>query len=404
MTIDLSAQAAEIAGWRRHIHAHPELSFHEHGTAAFVAEKLRTFGCDRVETGVGGTGVVATLSAGSSPRSIGLRADMDALPLTEQVDLGYSSCTPGVMHACGHDGHTAMLLGAARYLAATRRFDGTVHLVFQPAEESLGGGDPGVQEGGGALAMMRDGLFERFPMEAIFGMHNRPGLAAGKLGGRPGVIYSAVDRLEIKVVGKGGHAARPHLAVDPILVAAQIVGNLQAVAARMVDPLGSAVVSICELHAGSAFNIIPEVAKMTGTVRTFDPAIQDRVEAAIKQVALGVAEAHGAQAEVNYMRGYPSLHNDPGLYEQARRIARALVGEEHFVDLSEPTMGAEDFACYLSEKPGCFLLIGNGDAGHGSVMLHNPHYEFNDDVAPLGAAFWASLVEGLLPARAPSHA
>jgi hippurate hydrolase len=396
MTIDLSDYAAEMTRWRHHLHRHPELSFEEHGTSAFVVERLREFGFTEIETGLGGTGIVATLRAGHSTRAIGLRADMDALPLTEQAQRDHMSQVPGVMHACGHDGHTTMLLGGAKYLAATRRFDGILHFVFQPAEESLAAGQTPGERPGGANAMMRDGLFERFPMDAIFGIHNRPGLAAGKLGGRPGVIYAAADSFRIVVNGQGGHAARPHLAIDPIQVGAQIVVALQAIAARMVNPLGAGVVSVCEFHAGTAFNIIPGTATLVGTVRSLEVQTQAMIEGAIRSIATQIACAFGATADVHYERGHPAIHNDPALYQQVRDVGRRLVGEEHYVDLDEPTMGGEDFSNYLREKPGCFILIGNGDVGPGSVMLHNPRYDFNDEVATLGASYWAMLAETLL--------
>jgi hippurate hydrolase len=397
MTANLSEDFAELRDWRRHIHRHPELAWQEHGTAAFVVEKLRSFGIDEIATGVGGTGVVATLRQGASTRAIGLRADMDALPMTEQPGRDHGSCTPGVMHACGHDGHTAMLLGAARHLAQKARFDGTVHLIFQPAEESFGPDIRPGEKAGGANAMMRDGLFERFPMEAIFGMHNRPGLAAGTLGARPGALYAAADIVEITVVGKGVHAARPHLGVDPILVAAQIIVALQGVTARMIDPLQCGVLSICQLDAGTAPNVIPDSARMVGTVRTHDAATQDAIERAIHDIASGVATGFGARAEVRYIRGHPALHNDPALFEDARAAAIAVAGPAHFTDLDEPTMAGEDFACYLREKPGCFMLIGNGvGQDPGAVMLHNTAYDFNDDVSPLGVRYWVALVERLL--------
>jgi len=397
MKIDLSGRNAEIAGWRQHIHQHPEMAFKEVDTSAFVVERLRGFGFEEIDVGLGTTGVVATLRAGTSGKSIGLRADMDALPLTEQTGAPYASTRPGVMHACGHDGHTAMLLGAAQYLAATRRFDGTVHFIFQPAEEALGyEGDDG-HRNGGARAMLRDGLFERFPMDAIFGMHNRPGLPAGMLGGRPGVIYAAADRFEIEVTGKGGHAARPHLAIDPIFVASQIVVALQGVVSRIINPLNAGVLSICEFHSGSACNIIPEKALLGGTVRTLDEETQDRIEESMEAIVTQVASAYGATAALRYERGHPAVVNDPDIYAQVREIGRAFVGPDRFVDLDEPTMGGEDFSNYLKLKPGCFLLIGNGDVDRGSVMLHNPRYDFNDDVAHLGAAFWSTLVEKMLP-------
>jgi hippurate hydrolase len=396
MTIDLSAMAPELAEWRRHLHQHPELGFHEHGTAAFILGKLRKFGIDEIHSGIGGTGIVATLRAGTSDRAIGIRADIDALPMTELHVSDHASVNTGVMHACGHDGHTVMLLGAAQYLAATRRFDGAVHLIFQPAEEALGyAGDNG-DPAGGASAMIRDGLFDRFPMQAIFGVHNRPGLAAGKIAGRAGPFYAAADKFEIVVTGKGGHAARPHLAIDPVLVASHIVIALQSVVSRSVNPLDSAVLSICKVEAGTAFNIIADTATLSGTVRTLSRATQDLVEAKIAQVAAGVAAGFGARAELVYDRGYPALHNDPAMFARVRAIAVGLVGEAGFVDMDEPTMGGEDFARYLDAVAGCFLLIGNGDQGPGAVMLHNAHYSFNDDVAPVGAALWATLAEHFL--------
>ncbi|MDH7637631.1 M20 aminoacylase family protein [Sphingomonas oryzagri] len=397
MPHDLPGYDDDLRAWRHHIHSHPELSWQEHGTAAFVEEKLRSFGIEDVVTGIGGTGIVATIRRGSSPRAIGLRADMDALPLTEQPGRAHGSRTPGVMHACGHDGHTTMLLGAARYLAQEADFDGTVHLIFQPAEESFGPETQPGEKPGGANAMIRDGLFDRFPMDAIFGMHNRPGLAAGKLGGRAGPLYAAADIFEIVVRGKGVHAARPHLGIDPVFVGAQIVVALQGVVARMTNPLDCGVVSICQFNAGTAPNIIPDQATMVGTVRTIEPDVQDKIERSIHEVATGVAAAFGAVAEVRYIRGHPSLHNEPAAFRAAREAAIAVVGEAQFADVDEPTMGGEDFSWFLREKPGCFMLIGNGDGdSRGATMLHNNGYDFNDDVATIGVRYWVSLVEHLL--------
>jgi hippurate hydrolase len=398
MTIDLSALAPDLAGWRRHLHQHPELGFNEHGTVEFILGKLREFGIEEIATGIGGTGIVATLRAGTSDRAIGIRADIDALPMTEMRASDHASLTPGVMHACGHDGHTVMLLGAAKYLAETRDFDGVVHFIFQPAEESLGySGDNG-DPAGGASAMIRDGLFTRFPMEAIFGVHNRPGLPAGKIAGRAGAFYAAADRFEIAITGKGGHAARPHLTIDPALVTAHMVIALQSIVSRSVNPLESAVLSICKIDVGTAFNIIADTATLAGTVRTLSRASQDLVQQKMEEIVAGVAATFGAEAELLYDRGYPSLHNDPEMFARVRAIAIDLVGEDGFIDMDEPTMGGEDFARYLDEVPGCFLLIGNGDDGPGAVMLHNAHYSFNDDVAPIGAAFWATLTEQFLKA------
>lgn len=396
MKINLSHYAEDLREWRHHIHRNPELSWQEHGTSAFVVEKLRSFGIEDIHVGLGGTGVVATIRQGTSLRTIGLRADMDALPLSEDQGRDHGSINPGVMHACGHDGHATMLLGAVRHLAQHRNFDGTVHFIFQPAEEAFGPDTQPGEEPGGANAMIRDGLFERFPMDAIFGMHNRPGLAAGKFGCRAGPFYAAADVFEITVNGTGGHAARPHLTVDPLLVGAQIVVALQSVIARMTNPLETGVLSICQFNAGAAPNIIADKATLVGTVRSFQPEIQDRIEESIKSIATGVAAGFGADAVVRYIRGYSPVHNDPALFVRAREAAVAVVGEEGFVDMNEPTMGAEDFSAYLKHKPGCFMLIGNGDTGKGSVMLHNSSYDFNDDVASLGSSYWVSLVEHLL--------
>ncbi len=397
MTLDLPGYADQLREWRHHLHSHPELSWQEHATADFVVEKLRSFGIEEIATGVGGTGIVATIRRGSSPRAIGLRADMDALPLTERPGRAHGSQTPGVMHACGHDGHTTMLLGAARFLAQEAAFDGTVHLIFQPAEESFGPDTRPGETPGGANAMIRDGLFDRFPMDAIFGLHTRPGLAAGDLGGRAGPLYAAADIFEIVVRGKGVHAARPHLGIDPVFVGAQIVVALQGVTSRMTNPMECGVVSICQFDAGTAPNIIPDHATMVGTVRTIEPAVQDMIERSIGSVAGGVAAAYGAVAEVRYIRGHPSLHNEHAMFRKAREAAIAVVGEARFADLDEPTMGGEDFSWYLREKPGCFMLIGNGDGdGKGATMLHNTGYDFNDDVATTGVRYWVSLVQHLL--------
>jgi hippurate hydrolase len=396
MTIDLSGYAADLTQWRRHIHRHPELAFNEHGTAEFVIERLREFGFEKIATGIAGTGIVATLRAGSSSRAIGLRADMDALPLAELAEHDHVSCNPGVMHACGHDGHTAMLLGAARYLAKNRDFDGTIHFIFQPAEECLEPGTGPDRRPGGANAMIREGLFQRFPMDAIFGIHNRPGLPAGTLACKPGVIYAAADRFEIQVIGKGGHAARPHLAVDPVLVGSHIVVALQGIASRMINPLDSGVLSVCEFHAGTAFNVIPETARLHGTVRSLDQETQALIEGSVRSIASNIASAFGARVQVDYHRGHPAIFNDPSLYAEVRDACLELVGPTGFIELEEPTMGGEDFSNYLREKPGCFLLIGNGELSGSGVMLHNPRYDFNDEATPIGAAFWVTLAQRLL--------
>lgn len=397
MFIDLRSLEAEMAAWRRHIHQHPELGYHEHSTMRFIHDLLVDFGVDEIHTGIAGTGIVATIRAGQSRRAIGIRADIDALPIPEMTESDHRSCIPGVMHACGHDGHTAMLLGAAKYLAATRNFNGAVHLIFQPAEEALGCPGPDGELEGGASAMIRAGLFERFPMEAIFGIHNRPGIAAGKLAGRPGPLYAAADRFEIVVMGKGGHAARPHLAVDPVLVAAHIITAIQSIAARNADPMDSVVVSVCTVEAGTAVNIIPDEVWMGGTVRTLSRQSQDAVEKRLREIVTGVAASFGATAKLYYERGYPALHNPADLYARVREIAIGVVGADRFVDLDAPSMGGEDFARYLDVVPGCFLLLGNGDEGPGAVMLHNSHYSYNDSISPTGAAFFVALAEAFLP-------
>ncbi|WP_447761208.1 M20 aminoacylase family protein [Sphingopyxis panaciterrae] len=397
MPVDLSHLEADMTGWRRHIHQHPELGFHEHDTSAFILGLLRDFGIDEIAIGIGGTGIVATIRAGESDRAIGIRADIDALPMTEARASDHSSSNPGVMHACGHDGHTAMLLGAAKHLAATRNFDGAVHLIFQPAEESLGYSGANGHPEGGASAMIRDGLFERFPMQAIFGVHNRPGLPVGKLAGRVGPLYAAADLFKISVKGKGGHAARPHLAIDPILVASHIVVAVQSIVARNIDPMDAAVVSICKMEAGTAFNIIADEAHLAGTVRTLSRQSQDLVEQRLRDVVESVARSFGAEAELHYERGYPALHNPADIYGRVREIAIGLIGADRFIDLEAPAMGGEDFARYLDVVPGCFLLLGNGDTGPGAVMLHNNHYEYDDSISPTGAALWVALAENFLP-------
>lgn len=399
MTADVHTAPSELAHWRHHIHAHPELGFAELQTSDFIAEKLLAFGVDELHRGIGGTGLVAVVRGKPGDRAIGLRADMDALPIHEDSDEAHTSQTPGVMHACGHDGHTVMLLGAARELCATRNFAGTVYLVFQPAEEALGMAVPGsTHRDAGALAMMRDGLFTRFPMEAIFGIHNRPGIAAGKFGIKPGVIYAAADRFEIRIVGKGCHAARPHLGIDPIMVSGQVIGALQTISSRFFSPAEPVVVSVCEIMGGSAFNIIADDVKMVGTVRALSEPARQQAEALVRQITQGVAASFGAHAEINYQVGFPALINDAGLAEKARAVMVGLVGEENVVDLEEPTMGGEDFACYLTEKPGCFVLVGNGIEGRHGLSVHNARYDFNDAVLPLGVRYWRALAEALLPA------
>ena len=375
----------DMAQWRRRIHAHPETAFEEHETAAFVAAQLQPFGID-VKRGLAGTGVVGTLQ-GRVPgtRAIGLRADMDALHIHEKNGFAHASAVEGKMHACGHDGHTAMLLGAARYLAETRNFSGTVHFIFQPAEENEGGG----------RVMVEEGLFDKFPVEAVFGMHNWPGLAVGDFAVRPGPMLAACDMFEITVQGKGAHAAMPHMGVDPIICASAIATALQTVASRNTHPLESAVVSITQIHGGDTWNVIPDTVVLRGTTRTFKPEIQDAVEAGVRRICAGVAAAMGASVTVAFDRRYPATINSPAETVTAADAAAAVVGTEHVDRNVQPTMGAEDFAFMLRAKPGCYIFIGNG-AGDASAGLHNPHYDFNDDILPLGASYWTTLVERVL--------
>jgi len=379
---------AEMTAWRRDIHAHPELGFQETRTAGLVADRLTAFGLE-VTRGVGRTGVVGTLRAGSGRRAIGLRADMDALPIDEANTFGHRSQHAGVMHACGHDGHTAMLLGAAAYLARTRRFDGTVHFIFQPAEEGLGG----------ARAMVDDGLFERFPCEAIFGMHNRPSLAVGRFAVRAGPMMAGGAFFDIQVTGKGTHGARPEAGIDAALAAAQIAVTLQSIVARNIAPVETAVLSVTRLHAGDAYNVIPQTATLGGTVRAFSRDVMREVESAMRRVATNTAAAFGASADVDFRELFAPTVNDPAEAEFAARICSELVGADN-VDRQPPLiMASEDFSFMLERVPGCYLNIGNGD-GAGGCEVHNPGYDFNDAALPLGAAFYARLVETRLAARA----
>jgi amidohydrolase len=373
---------AEIAAWRQDLHAHPELLYEVHRTAAVVAEKLAAFGCDEVVPGIGRTGVVGVIR-GSRPggvrKVIGLRADMDALPLQEANELPYKSTVPGKMHACGHDGHTAMLLGAAKYLAETRNFAGTAVVIFQPAEEG----------GAGGLAMVKDGLMERFGIEEVYGMHNFPGLPAGEFSIRSGAIMAATDNLTIDIEGVGGHAARPHLAVDTILVGAQIVNQVQSIVSRNVDPLDAAVVSICTFQAGSADNIIPQTARLRGTVRSLRPEVRDLLGRRVPEVVEATARAYGATAKVNLRRGYPVLRNHARETAFAASIAGQVAGTERVDTDMAPVMGGEDFSYMLEARPGAFIFVGNGD----SAGLHHQSYNFNDDIIPFGTSYWVRLVE-----------
>jgi len=383
--IDRVADLRErMAEWRQRIHAYPETAFEEYQTASFVAEHLRAFGLE-VDEGLAGTGVVGSLRCGDGP-AIGLRADMDALLITEESSASYCSKRPGKMHACGHDGHTAMLLGAAQYLSETRAFNGTVHFIFQPAEESAGGGK----------VMVDEGLFDKFPVERVFGMHNWPGLPEGTFAARTGPMMAACDAFEITITGKGCHAAMPHLGSDAILVASAVVGALQTIVSRSKDPVETAVVSVTQFNAGEALNIIPERALLRGTVRSFSEHVQEQVETRMRALVEGVAAAHGCQGELTYRRQYPATVNTAAETEMAAAAAARVVGRDRVVIDPPPTMGSEDFSFMLKVKPGSYVWLGSGRTDN-DPSLHNPRYDFNDDVLPVGASYWAELVEQLLP-------
>ena len=374
----------EITAWRRDFHQHPELLYEVYRTAGKVAELLRAFGVDEVVEGVGRTGVVGVIKGrtDSHGRVIGLRADMDALPIRERTGVEYASKNPGAMHACGHDGHTAMLLGAAKYLAATRNFDGTAVVIFQPAEEG----------GGGGLAMVEDGLVARWGIQEFYGMHNMPGYPTGSFAIREGAMMAAADQFDIVVTGKGGHAAKPHEAIDTTLVAAQIIVALQSVVSRNVDPLQSGVVSVCVVETDStAHNVIPQVVTLRGTARSLTPEVRDQLEAGISRVAVNVAAAFGAVAEVQYDRGYPVTMNHPQETVFAAEVAREIAGDVA-LDMA-PLMAGEDFSYMLNERPGAYIFVGNGD----TAMLHHPAYNFDDNAIPAGASWYAGMVEARMP-------
>jgi amidohydrolase len=371
----------DVTNWRRDIHAHPELGFDEQRTSDFVAQKLAEFGYE-VHRGVGRTGVVGRLRAGTSPRSIGLRADMDALPIEEATNLTYRSRHQGRMHACGHDGHTAMLLGAARYLAETREFDGTINVIFQPAEEGLGGG----------AAMVEDGLFERFPCDAIFGMHNRPGLAIGKFQIRTGPMMAGGGYFDITVTGRGAHGARPEVGIDPVIVASHITTALQTIVSRNVRPLDTAVLSVTQIHAGEAYNVIPEHASIRGTARAFAPETLRLIEDNMRRIASGVAGGFGATAELDFRILFPPLVNDAAETEFIAETAAELVGADNVNRNGNLVMASEDFSYMLNRRPGAYIQIGNGD-GTGGCEVHNPGYDFNDMALPFGASLFVRLAE-----------
>jgi len=375
----------EVAGWRRYLHENPELLYDVFKTSAFVAEKLNSFGCDAVETGIGRTGVVAIIKGnrGDGP-VIGFRADMDALPIEETSGVEWGSKTPGKMHACGHDGHTSMLLGAAKYLAETRNFKGSIAVIFQPAEEG----------GGGALAMLKDGFVEKFGIEQVYGMHNFPGIPVGEFATRSGSIMAAADSFEIEIIGRGGHAAQPHLTIDPVLMSSHVIIALQSIASRETDPLRSVVVTVATTHGGEACNVIPNTVKLTGTVRTLLPETRDFAERRLSEIAKGITATFGGRAEISYDRGYPVTINHESETELALGIMRKISGAGAVDDAVAPMMGAEDFAYMLEKRPGAFVFIGNGKTAN----LHHSDYDFNDEAIPYGISYWVTLAETALAA------
>src|SRR5882672_5442461 len=383
----IAAMQGELATWRRDIHAHPEILFDVHRTAASVVEKLKAFGCDEVVAGIGKTGVVGVIrgrkSGEGARKVIGLRADMDALPMDEQTNLPYRSTNPGKMHACGHDGHSAMLLGAAKYLAETRNFAGTAVVIFQPAEEG----------GGGGREMVKDGMMERFAIDEVYGMHNMPGVPVGEFAIRPGPMLAAADRIVIEIEGLGSHAARPHEGVDPVVVGAQIVNQAQSIVARSVDPIKSGLISICQFHAGTADNVIPQTATLRGTARSLLPEVRDTLENRLREIVEGTAKAYGAKATLTYGRHYPVTKNHERETEFAAAIATGVAGSEAVDTNTPPLMGGEDFSFMLEARPGAFIFIGNGD----TAGLHHPAYDFNDEAISVGASYWARLVETAMP-------
>jgi amidohydrolase len=388
-------QAAAITAIRRDIHAHPELCFEENRTADVVAARLTEWGIP-IHRGLGKTGVVGIIKSGTSPRAVGLRADMDALPMQEFNTFGHASKHAGKMHACGHDGHIAMLLAAAQHLAKHRNFDGTVYVIFQPAEEG----------GGGAREMIKDGLFEQFPMDSVFGMHNWPGEQVGKFAVSPGPVMASTAEFKITIRGKGSHAALPHNGTDPVPIACEMVQAFQTIVSRNMKPIDAGVVSVTMLHAGEATNVVPDSCELQGTVRAFRGEVQDLIERRMQQIAQHVCAAHDAQCEFEFRRNYPATVNSAPEAEFARQVMASIVGPDN-VSVQEPTMGAEDFAFMLQAKPGAYCFIANGDGSHremghgaGPCMLHNPSYDFNDDLIPLGATYWVRLAEAWLNRQA----
>jgi amidohydrolase len=381
----IAGMQAEVTAWRRDIHAHPEILFDVQRTAASVAEKLKVFGCDEIVTGIGRTGVVGVIhgKGRGAGRVIGLRADMDALPMDEETNLPYRSTNPGRMHACGHDGHTAMLLGAAKYLAETRNFSGTAVVIFQPAEEG----------GGGGREMVKDGMMERFGIQEVYGMHNMPGLPVGEFAIRSGPLLAAADRIVIEIEGHGSHAAKPHQGIDPVVIGAHIVAQTQSIVSRSVDPIKSGLISICQFHAGSADNVIPQSATLRGTARSLLPEVRDTLENRLREVVENTGRAFGAKATLTYNRHYPVTSNHEAQTRFAAAVAGGVVGTERVDANTPPLMGGEDFSFMLEARPGAFIFIGNGN----SAGLHHPAYDFDDNVLPVGISYWARLVETAMP-------
>ncbi|WP_207536786.1 M20 aminoacylase family protein [Sabulicella rubraurantiaca] len=375
----------EMTEWRHDFHRHPELGFEETRTSALVAQRLREFGCDEVHEGIARTGIVGVIHGQGGPngRAIGFRADMDALPIEEATGLPFASTVQGKMHACGHDGHTTMLLGAAKYLAETRNFSGTVYVIFQPAEENLAGGG----------VMVKEGLFDRFPMQRVFGIHNWPGMPTGTFLWREGPMMAAVANLEVEITGKGAHGAMPHEGNDPIVVAAAIIQALQTVVARNVEPVEAGVITIGCIQGGHTYNVIPSTVKMMGTARWFLPEVGDLLESKFLKIVTGIAESFGCTAEARFLRAYPATVNDAESTQMVLPAARAVVGEDKVLPLPKPTMGAEDFSFMLNSCPGSYLFLG----GEGEYSVHHPQYQFNDEILPIGASFFATIAEQLLP-------
>jgi len=380
---------AEMAAWRHDLHAHPELALQEVRTSKVVQEKLREFAVDEIITGMAHTGVVGVIKGRGEGGAIGLRADMDALPIHEETNLSYASKNHGVMHACGHDGHTAMLLGAAKYLAETRNFDGTVYVIFQPAEEHLGGGE----------IMVKEGLFQRCPMDMVFGMHNWPTVPLGTFLWREGPTMAAVAEIEITITGKGCHGAHPDHGNDPIVIAAQIVSALQTIVSRTIDPTDAGVVTIGAINGGHIYNVIPETVRMLGTARWFKPEVGDKLESGVLRLVKGIAESFDATAEVNFNRTFPSTINDGAATQLTLHAAKAVVGDARVRPMPRPTMGGEDFAFMLNEKQGSYIMLGGARDDGLSANLHHPKYDFNDEALAIGASYWATLAEQLLPRR-----